>query len=113
MTELHVKNLALIETLDLELKPGLNVLTGETGAGKSIVIDAVYLLLGGRASQEFIRSGADKAFVEGLFSLESSPEIVAYLADLGYELEENTLLLCRELSVSGRNTCRVQGRSVP
>jgi DNA repair protein RecN (Recombination protein N) len=113
LAELHIENFALIERLDLQLSSGLNVLTGETGAGKSIIIDAVSLLLGGRGSQEFIRSGQEKVYVEGVFTLKQESPIYARLQELGYELEDGTLLLSRELSVSGRNTCRVQGRTVP
>ncbi|HZW82471.1 MAG TPA: AAA family ATPase, partial [Candidatus Deferrimicrobium sp.] len=113
LAELHIENFALIERLDLHLSSGLNVLTGETGAGKSIIIDAVSLLLGGRGSQEFIRSGQEKVYVEGVFTLKPTSPIFARVQELGYELEDGTLLLSRELSVSGRNTCRVQGRTVP
>ncbi|HWJ04003.1 MAG TPA: DNA repair protein RecN, partial [Verrucomicrobiae bacterium] len=113
LTELRIKNFALIDKLEIELTQGLNVLTGETGAGKSIIIDAVSLLLGGRASQEFIRSGTEKTLVEGCFRLESSSQVSSALLELGYELEDELLLLSRELSTGGKNTCRVQGKTVP
>ncbi len=113
LSALRIENFALIERLELELMPGLNVLTGETGAGKSIIIDAVSLLLGGRGSQEFIRSGSERALVEGLFVLPADTPLIEKLASLGYELEEGSLLLSRELAVSGRNLCRIQGRVAP
>lgn len=113
LSELRIENFALIDRLEIHLRDGLNVLTGETGAGKSIIIDAVSLLLGGRGSQEFIRSGAPKAVVEGVFSLESDTPVYGRLALLGYEPEDGCVVLSRELSSSGRNVCRVQGRTVP
>ncbi len=113
LSALRIENFALIDRLELQLLPGLNVLTGETGAGKSIIIDAVSLLLGGRGSQEFIRSGTERAMVEGLFVLTAESPLVEKLSSLGYELEDGSLLLSRELSVSGRNVCRVQGRILP
>lgn len=113
LAELRIENFALIERLELELNAGLNVLTGETGAGKSIIIDAVSLLLGGRGSQEFVRSSCTKAFVEGVFRLHPDRPVCQRLAEWGYELEEDLLMLSRELSNTGRNVCRVQGRSVP
>ena len=113
ITGLRIENFALIERLDLELAGVLTVLTGETGAGKSIIIDAVSLLLGGRAAAEFIRSGCERALVEGLFGLDADMPLTRHLAELGYALDNGDLLLTRELSASGRNTCRLQGRLVP
>ena len=113
LAELRIENFALIDRLELGLTNGLNVLTGETGAGKSIIIDAVSLLLGGRGSQEFIRSGAAKAVVEGVFHLGDDAVVYERLAELSYEPEDGSLLLGRELSTAGRNLCRVQGRTVP
>ena len=114
LKELSIKNFAIIEELTVEFLNGLTVLTGETGAGKSIIIDAVQLLAGGRGSQEFIRHGAKKAELEGLFTLsyENHP---AYekCEDAGIEIEEGTLILRRDIYDSGKSICRVNGKLVP
>lgn len=112
LERLSIKNFALIEEVSLSFCDNLNILTGETGAGKSIVIDAVGLLLGGRAQAEFIRSGAEKAYLEGVFRLTPKHHVAEILADLGLELEEDTLVLSRELAVNGRNSCRINGRTL-
>ncbi|QGG46535.1 DNA repair protein RecN [Heliorestis convoluta] len=115
LERLRVENFALIEEVELELSPGLNLLTGETGAGKSLVIDAVSLLIGGRSTLEALRSGANKARIEGFFvlDLENQSKLYAELLELGIEVEEDgTLLLSREIARSGKNTCRVNGRTV-
>ena len=111
LRSLHIENIALIDRLDLDLSEGMVVLTGETGAGKSIVIDAVNLLLGGRADRDLIKSGAEKAVAEGLFDLH--PGVLPLVEELGLNTEDGELVLCRELSLSGRNVCRVNGRIVP
>lgn len=111
LRSLHIENIALIDRLDLELSEGLVVLTGETGAGKSILIDAVNLLLGGRADKDLIKSGAEKAVSEGLFDLDEG--VATQVAELGIPAEDGELVLSRELSLSGRNTCRINGRIVP
>ncbi len=111
LRSLHIENIALIDRLDLELSEGLVVLTGETGAGKSILIDAVNLLLGGRADKDLIKSGAEKAVSEGLFDLDDG--VAAQILELGIPAEDGELVLSRELSLSGRNTCRINGRIVP
>jgi DNA repair protein RecN (Recombination protein N) len=108
---LEISNFAIIDTMRIEFEQGLNVLTGETGAGKSIVIDAVELLLGGRASSEFIRSGTNRAQVAGIFCV--SPSIYGLMEEMGLELEEdNILLLQREISDNGPNLCRINGKQV-
>lgn len=113
LLELSIQNIALIERLQLRFGPGLSALTGETGAGKSIILDALGLLLGNRASSEMIRRGADVAFVEGLFSLERAhDEIAVMLSAWGIPFEERHLVVVRELHVSGRTTCRLNGRIV-
>lgn len=109
---LYIKNFALIEDLALDLCENFNILTGETGAGKSIVIDAVSLLLGGRGQSEFIRTGAEKAVVEGVFRFSPGSRIFQLLKDLGIENEEEEIILAREISLGGRNTCRINGRSL-
>ena len=106
---LHIENIAVIESADISFRPGFNALTGETGAGKSIVIDAMSAVLGGRASRELIRTGADKAFVSAVFS--HVPEDLPGLAENGIAPDEDgNLLLQREMTVDGKNTCRVNGR---
>lgn len=110
---LHVENLALIEHLELEMGPGFNVLTGETGAGKSLVVDAVSLLLGARASTDMIRAGQERALVEGVFFCPGGSVLERQLEKAGFSLEEDgTLILSRELNRSGRNVCRLNSRMV-
>ena len=106
---LHIENIAVIETADIAFQPGFNALTGETGAGKSIVIDAMGAVLGGRASRELIRTGVPKAFVSAVFS--HVPADLPGLAENGIAPDEDgNLLLQREMTVDGKNTCRVNGR---
>ncbi len=110
LERLCVTHIALIDRLDIEIPRGFTVLTGETGAGKSIVIDAVNLVLGGRADRDLIQTGQDKASVEALFVIEEKA-LAEALEARGVELEEGgELVLSRELSAAGRNTCRVNGR---
>ena len=105
---LHIENIAIIEEADIRFEPGFNALTGETGAGKSIVIDALSAVLGQRTSRELIRTGADKAFVSAVFS-----GIDAAAEQLGIAPEEDgSLLLQREIGSDGKSTCRVNGRPV-
>ena len=112
LIELDITNLALVDHARISFGPGLNVLTGETGAGKSIVIDAVGLLVGGRADAAMIRSGADAARVEGFWSTSGLDLDVVIDAGLAGP-DDDVLILSRELSASGRNVCRVNGRAVP
>jgi len=113
LTEIHIRNFAIIEDLTLRFGEGLNVLTGETGAGKSIIIDAVSLLLGGRASTDVIRAGTDRAEVEGHFHLGARATDIAPLLEAeGLEDEGDLLILAREVRQNGRNICRVNGRAV-
>src|SRR5690349_5333622 len=107
---LSVRNFAIIERLDLEFGPGFNVLTGETGAGKSILMDALNLLLGSRAGTEMVRSGADKAVVDAVFDLSDSPDAQHTVEALGFELEDSQLYLTREVTAAGKSTCRIGGR---
>ena len=106
---LHIENIAVIESADIAFQPGFNALTGETGAGKSIVIDAMGAVLGGRASRELIRTGASKAFVSAVFSHVS--EKLPGLTENGVAPDEDgNLLLQREMTADGKNACRVNGR---
>ena len=115
LIELTIQNFAIIDKLRMQLAPGFNVLTGETGAGKSIILDAVMLVLGGRADVSSVRAGQDNAFVEAVFRLTPALEtaVAPILTAEGLDDEQNdTLLLARELRLNGRNICRVNGRSV-
>ena len=109
LSNLYIENIAVIEKSNIDFTGGLNVLTGETGAGKSIVIDAINAVLGKRSSRGIIRSGAEAAFVSATFD-GISPLTRRKLAAMGYEAEDGTLLLSRELSASGKNTCRINSR---
>ncbi len=117
LTELSVENVALIEAATLELSPGLNVITGETGAGKTLLATALQMLLGGRARSETVRSGARKASVEGTFVLPEetgSRFLIEALGDLAEEVEEDDgLVLRRTLTGEGHSRCYVGGVSVP
>jgi len=108
-----VRNFALIDTINLEFDPGFNVLTGETGAGKSIIIDALGLALGGRFSSEMIRTGSENAVVEAVFEINDRPELIEYLNEIGVPVtDDQTLIIQREISNNGRNRCRVNGQLV-
>ncbi len=115
LLQLRIRNFAIIEDLELNLSPGLNVLTGETGAGKSIIIDAVSLLQGDKADRTMVRSGADRAELEGIIGLDERtiPLLRPLLEDYGLWSEgDENLILYREISVSGRSLGRVNGRAV-
>lgn len=113
LRELDIRNFAIIDTLSVSFTEGMTVLTGETGAGKSIIIDAVHLLAGGRGSQEFIRHGAQKAEIEGLFHIESDKHPVhKKLEDFGIQASDGDVLLRRELNGKGKNVCRINGKLV-
>lgn len=112
LQELTIDNLAIIKHLSLEFSDQMTVLTGETGAGKSIIIDAVGLLAGGRGSQEFIRRGEEKLRLQGQFSLTSDPNLMELLDSLGIDHEDNSLIIMREIHRNGRNTIRVNGQLI-
>ena len=107
---LHIENIAVIEEADIRFRPGFNALTGETGAGKSIVIDALGAVLGGRTSRDLIRTGAAKAFVSAEFT--DVPADLPALEEFGIVPEDGNLLLQRELFADGKNACRINGRPV-
>ena len=110
---LSMRNVALIESLTLEFQRGLHVMTGETGAGKSIVVDAVNLVLGGRADRELIRTGTEKAWVEAAFDISDCAKAQELLVSQSLEAEGGTVTLYREITRSGRNLCRVCGVTMP
>jgi DNA repair protein RecN (Recombination protein N) len=109
LIELRIRDFAVLDDLTLHLGPGLNALTGETGAGKSIIVGALSLLLGERAQSEDVRTGAERAVVEGVFDVGSRPDVLARLDSMGLEPEEGLLILRREVHAQGRNRAWVNG----
>lgn len=109
LIELRIKDFAIISELSLNFSEGMTALTGETGAGKSIIIDAVGLLLGSRGSSDYLRKGASKCTLEGLFSLPEQPEFFTFCEEIGLSLEEEGLIVQREIYQNGKNICRVNG----
>ncbi|MGH1830110.1 DNA repair protein RecN [Enterococcus gilvus] len=112
LQELTIKNFAIISSLHLGFTDGMTALTGETGAGKSIIIDAVSLLAGARSSIEYIRQGSEKCLIEGLFDLPKQNEFQLLMEELGIEVDEAGLIVQRDLNVSGKSISRVNGRIV-
>jgi DNA repair protein RecN (Recombination protein N) len=108
LTDLSITNIAIIDSLHLSLKPGLTILTGETGAGKSIIIDAVGLIMGGRASADLIRSGSDEAVVEAIFDISTLPELSQLLSESGFPCGAE-LLIKRSISRAGKNRIFING----
>src|SRR5512137_2424750 len=114
LTELHIQNFAIIDKLDLRFDAGLIILTGETGAGKSIILDAVVMLIGGKADTTFVRTDSDAALVEGVFQLKG-PEREAVHEVLNREElmdDPDYVVLSREIRKEGRSVSRVNGRTV-
>ena len=109
LKQVSIHNIALIDQQLIEFFSGFSVLTGETGAGKSIIIEALNFVLGERASRELIKSGEDKASVEATFALQAGEPVFEVLAEQGIDSEENELTLYREFSLSGKNVCRANG----
>ena len=109
LSNLYIENIAVIEKTSIDFKKGLNVMTGETGAGKSIVIDSINAVLGNRTSKELIRTGASSAFVSAEFT-DLSEKALAVIDEAGFELEDGELLIQREISTTGKNKCRINGR---
>jgi len=109
LIEIRIRDYAVIDDLTLRLGPGLNALTGETGAGKSIIVGALSLLLGERASSDVVRKGAERAVVEAVFDVERRPELLARLDGMGVEPEEGLLILKRQVEREGRNRAWVNG----
>jgi len=110
LLELHIQNFALIDNLRLELGSGFDVLTGETGAGKSIIVDALGAVLGERTGTEVIRHGADRSLVEAVFDTSDTPTAIKAAQDYGFDIEDNILILSREITRTGRSQARVNGR---
>jgi len=109
LVELRIRDYAVVEDLTLELGAGLNVLTGETGAGKSIIVGALSLLLGERASTDAVRAGADRATVEAVFEVSDLPVIRALADEHGFRVDDDLLILRREVAAAGRNRAWVNG----
>ena len=113
LSELSIKNFAIIEALAISFEKGLTVLTGETGAGKSIIIDAIHLLVGGRGSTDFVRHGENRAEIEGLFQiLNDHHPIYRKAQEFGIEIEDEMIVLRREIYKSGKSVCRINGKLV-
>jgi DNA repair protein RecN (Recombination protein N) len=109
LQRLDIKDIALIDSVSIEFTEGLNIMTGETGAGKTIIINSVNAVMGDRVSREMIRTGKDKAVICAQFSLDST-KIDELLSEFGIESEEdNTLIIIREFTTTGKNSCRVNG----
>ncbi len=112
LTELRIRNFAIIDSVTLPLERGLNVLSGETGAGKSIIVGALGLLLGERGSADLVRPGAERATVEGVFDLEGRANLIAIADERGIDTDSDTLVLKREIAANGRGRAWVNGTPV-
>ncbi len=110
LRSLNVKNIALMDNINVEFGEGLNVITGETGAGKSILVDSLNLLFGARGDKELVRMGQNKGFVQGCFNL--PPGRADALEEMGLDCEDDCLILSRELTSDGRSSCRINGKMV-
>jgi len=113
LLQLSIRNLALIDEMTIDFAPGMNVMTGETGAGKSIVVDAVNLVLGERADRDLIANGQNKARVEAVFDIADNQKVRGMLKDLELESDEDTASISRELTTAGKNICRINGTVIP
>ena len=111
LLEISIKNFAIIEEISLNFEQGMTVLTGETGAGKSIIIDAMNMMLGSRATIDVIRHGASKAEIEGLFAIEQSKALVEIFEQQGLDMTEE-LIIRREIFQNGRSVSRINGQMV-
>ncbi|MBT3601519.1 MAG: AAA family ATPase, partial [Candidatus Latescibacteria bacterium] len=113
LSRLHVINYALIDDLEIDFASGLNIITGETGAGKSILVGALGLVLGMRASADVIRTGEDKCTVEALFDLYPEHPCLVPLTDMGIDVDGGELIVRREVLAEGRSRCYVNGLAIP
>lgn len=111
LRELYIKNVAVIEDAGISFEGGLNVLTGETGAGKSIIIDSINMILGERTSKDYVRFNADKARVQAVF--DADEKISELCGELGADAEDGTVILTREITAEGKSTARINGMVVP
>ena len=110
LNQLNIKNVAVIDKLDVTLKSGLNVLTGETGAGKSIIIDSINMILGDRASKELVRYGTDKAYVQAVFDVNA--QATALLNENDIDIEDDKIIISRTITKDGKSTARINGMVV-
>ena len=111
LTSLHIENIAVIRCADLDLSSGFSALMGETGAGKSMIVDSINLLLGNRTSREMIRSGETSATVSAVFE-ELSDAVVSQIREMGFDIEDASVMLSRTISVDGRSQTRLNGRVI-
>lgn len=112
LTQIYVKNFVLIDAVRLDFDSRMSVFTGETGAGKSLLIDAIGLLCGQRASAGYVKKGADRALIEGVFSLRQSSAARAILEEQGFDIDEDELIISREINAEGKSSIRVNQRAV-
>lgn len=110
LKNLDIENIAVIEKASVDFSSGLNVLTGETGAGKSIVVDSINAILGERTSKELVRYGCDNAFVSAYFD-DIDDSVISAVCDMGFEFDDNSILLSRRISANGKSTCKINGKS--
>ena len=110
LSQLFIKNVAVIESASIDFENGFNVFTGETGAGKSILIDSINAVLGGRTSRDLVRTGTEKAVVSAVFT-DISKEAEKLLEELGYDIEDE-LMISREISAEGKSVCKVKRRNL-
>ena len=110
LSNIHIENIAVIKNIDVDLTEGFSAITGETGAGKTVVMDAIKLLVGAKCDRELIRRGEERAMVSGLF-VDVGSDIAGELAALGYECEDGELLVCRTFNSDGRSSVRINGKS--
>lgn len=112
LKELHIKNVAVIDEALIEFENGFNVLTGETGAGKSILIDSINMVIGSRSSKEIVRNGTDKAVVEALFEADSA-DVLEKLSEYGIDCDDGNIILSRQISAEGKSVSRCNGVIIP
>lgn len=112
LLELQIINFAIIDQIRIFFEDGLTVFTGETGAGKSMIIDAIGLLSGGRASSDYVRHGTDKAEIEGLFEIDTESEIIPILEEMGIDQNDHMIIVRREIYTRGKSICRINGKLV-
>jgi len=112
LSRLHIKDFVLIDELEIEFSSGLNIFTGETGAGKTIIIDAIKSVLGDRVTTDYIRTGSEKAVISALFEIQDNTQVKELLSNYGISLHDQDLLLQREILSSGKHLCRINGKPV-